>query len=168
MKRDSSAWSERPASNAVRDEIRALRRLQREQPPGPHVLTAERGGPYAVFDPPPYATARLRIRPGKPATMRALQAWLGHRNIQHNRYTDRYTELVQGFPARMSVLIHEQGGRRTIYYPDDRHLRMYDAAGPTLISIEIWPDPASAENAFRSGLVTWENDPHAPDSPVAF
>ena len=55
---------------------------------------------------------------------RVLQAWLGHRNIQHNRYTDRYTELVQGFPARMSVLIHEQGGRRTIYYPDDRHLRM--------------------------------------------
>ena len=27
------------------DEIRALRRLQREQPPGPHVFTSERGGP---------------------------------------------------------------------------------------------------------------------------
>ena len=34
----------------------------------------------------------------------------------------------------MSVLIHEQGGRRTIYYPDDRHLRQYADTGPTLIS----------------------------------
>ena len=30
----------------------------------------------------------------------------------------------------MSVLIHEQGGRRTIYYPDDQHLRQYDELGP--------------------------------------
>jgi hypothetical protein len=37
----------------------------------------------------------------------------------------------------MSVLIHEQGGRRTIYYPDDRHLLQYAESGPTLISIEI-------------------------------
>src|SRR5207249_904373 len=29
------------------DEIRALRRLQREQPPGPHVFASERGGPMA-------------------------------------------------------------------------------------------------------------------------
>jgi integrase len=29
------------------DELRALRRLQREQPPGPHVFTSERGGPIA-------------------------------------------------------------------------------------------------------------------------
>jgi integrase len=29
------------------DEIRALRRLQREQPPGPHVFATERGGPMA-------------------------------------------------------------------------------------------------------------------------
>jgi hypothetical protein len=34
--------------------------------------------------------------------------------------------------------------------------------------IEIWPDAASAENAFRSGLVTWENDPHPPDAPVVY
>ena len=27
------------------NEIRALRRLQRDQPPGPHVFTSERGGP---------------------------------------------------------------------------------------------------------------------------
>src|SRR2546427_91640 len=29
------------------DEIRALRRLRREQPPGPHVFATERGGPMA-------------------------------------------------------------------------------------------------------------------------
>jgi hypothetical protein len=58
----------------------------------------------------------------------------------------------------MSVLIHEQSGRRTIYYPDDRHR--------TLISIQLWSDPASAENAFRHGLVTWKNDEDPPEAPV--
>jgi hypothetical protein len=67
----------------------------------------------------------------------------------------------------MSVLIHEQSGRRTIYYPDDRHLCQYTDSGPTLISIhQVWLDPASAENAFRDGLVTWENDEDPPESPV--
>jgi hypothetical protein len=66
----------------------------------------------------------------------------------------------------MSVLIHEQGGRRTIYYPEDRHLRQYADSGPTLISIQVWSDPASAENAFRDGLVTWENDEDPPEAPV--
>ena len=32
-------------------------------------------------------------------------------------------------PTEMAILIHEQGGRRTIYYPDDRHLRQFDAFG---------------------------------------
>jgi len=50
------------------DQIRALRRLQREQdPPGSHVFASERGGPMTP-------------------------TWLGHRNIQH---TVRYTELAQ-------------------------------------------------------------------------
>ena len=31
---------------------------------------------------------------------------------------------------------------------------------------EIWTDAASTENAFRSGLVTWENDPRPPNAPV--
>ena len=31
---------------------------------------------------------------------------------------------------------------------------------------EIWTDAASPENAFRSGLVTWENDPHPPNAAV--
>ena len=37
----------------------------------------------------------------------------------------------------MSILIHEQAGRRIIFYPDDRHLRQYAVSCPTLISIEI-------------------------------
>ena len=30
------------------DELRALRRLQREQPPGPYVFCSERGGPMTA------------------------------------------------------------------------------------------------------------------------
>src|SRR5215468_10604513 len=30
------------------DELRALRRLQREQPPGPYIFSTERGGPMAA------------------------------------------------------------------------------------------------------------------------
>jgi hypothetical protein len=70
--------------------------------------------------------------------------------------------------ARMSILIHEQAGRRIIFYPDDRHLRPYAVSCPTLVSIEVWPDPASAENALRDGLVTCENDPDPPEAPVVF
>jgi integrase len=92
------------------DEIRALRRLQREQGPSPHVFTSERGGPMS-----PKSFGTLFARLGERACMaypihphmlrhgcgyalanaghdtRALQAWLGHRNIQH---TVRYTELA--------------------------------------------------------------------------
>jgi hypothetical protein len=67
-----------------------------------------------------------------------------------------------------SVLIHTQSGRQTIYYPRDRHLRQFTPACPALISIEVWPDAASAENAFRDGLVTWENDPNPPAEPIAY
>jgi type 1 fimbriae regulatory protein FimB/type 1 fimbriae regulatory protein FimE len=91
------------------DEIRALRRLQREQEPSPHVFSSERGGPmtpkafHGLF-------ARIGARAGLPFPVhphmlrhgcgyalanaghdtRALQAWLGHKSIQH---TVRYTEL---------------------------------------------------------------------------
>jgi type 1 fimbriae regulatory protein FimB/type 1 fimbriae regulatory protein FimE len=92
------------------DEIRALRRLQREQEASPHVFTSERGGPMT-----PKSFHTLILRLGERAKMpfpihphmlrhacgfalanaghdtRALQAWLGHRNIQH---TVRYTELA--------------------------------------------------------------------------
>jgi integrase len=92
------------------DEIRALRRLQREQAASPQVFSSERGGPmrpksfHGLF-------ARIGERAGLPFPVhphmlrhgcgfalanaghdtRALQAWLGHKNIQH---TVRYTELA--------------------------------------------------------------------------
>jgi integrase len=92
------------------DELRALRRLQREQQPSSHVFTTERGGPMT-----PKGFNTLFRRVGERAAMpfpvhphmlrhacgyalanaghdtRALQAYLGHRNIQH---TVRYTELA--------------------------------------------------------------------------
>jgi integrase len=92
------------------DEIRALRRLQREQGRSPHAFQSERGGPMT-----PKAFHALFGRIGERAKMafpvhphmlrhgcgfalanaghdmRALQAWLGHKNIQH---TVRYTELA--------------------------------------------------------------------------
>jgi integrase len=92
------------------DEIRALRRLQREQEASPHVFGSERGGPMTAKS---FGTLfeRLGRRAGMPFQVfphmlrhacgyalanaghdtRALQAWLGHKNIQH---TVRYTELA--------------------------------------------------------------------------
>ena len=96
------------------DELRALRRLQREQEPrSPFVFTSERGTPFTTA-----GFARMIERAGVEAGLgfkahphmlrhacgyalankghdtRALQAYLGHKNIQH---TVRYTELS---PAR--------------------------------------------------------------------
>ena len=95
------------------DELRALRKLQREQDPkSPFVFMTERGGPFSVS-----AFQRLVARAGEAAKlgfaahphmlrhacgyalvnrgtdMRALQAYLGHRSIQH---TVRYAELAPG------------------------------------------------------------------------
>jgi integrase len=92
------------------DELRALRKLQREQEPkSPYVFTSERGSPFAMS-----GFAKLVERAGVAAKIgfgvhphmlrhacgfalankghdtRSLQAYLGHRNIQH---TVRYTEL---------------------------------------------------------------------------
>ena len=92
------------------DELRALRRLQRDQDPrSPFVFTSERGAPFS-----PAGFARMVERAGVEAKLgfkahphmlrhacgyalankghdtHALQAYLGHRNIQH---TVRYTEL---------------------------------------------------------------------------
>jgi integrase len=92
------------------DELRALRWLQREQDPSsPFVFTSERGSPFTTA-----GFARMVERAGRVAKLafkphphmlrhacgyalanrghdtRALQAYLGHRNIQH---TVRYTEL---------------------------------------------------------------------------
>jgi type 1 fimbriae regulatory protein FimB/type 1 fimbriae regulatory protein FimE len=93
------------------DELRALRRLQREQQPkSSFVFTSERGTPFTTA-----GFARMIERAGKAAGLgfkahphmlrhacgyalankghdtRALQAYLGHRSIQH---TVRYTELT--------------------------------------------------------------------------
>ena len=92
------------------DELRALRRLKREQQPkSSFVFTSERGAPFSTA-----GFARMVERAGAEAKLsfkahphmlrhacgyalankghdtRALQAYLGHRNIQH---TVRYTEL---------------------------------------------------------------------------
>jgi len=92
------------------DELRALRRIQREQEPKSRfVFTSERGAPFTTA-----GFARMVERAGAEARLgfkahphmlrhacgyalannghdtRALQAYLGHRNIQH---TVRYTEL---------------------------------------------------------------------------
>jgi type 1 fimbriae regulatory protein FimB/type 1 fimbriae regulatory protein FimE len=46
------------------DELRAMRRLQREQPPCPYVFTSERGGPIA-----PKSFHTLIMRLGERASM---------------------------------------------------------------------------------------------------
>jgi type 1 fimbriae regulatory protein FimB/type 1 fimbriae regulatory protein FimE len=100
-----------PSTHPIRgDEMRALRRLQREQDPkSPFVFTSERGSPFSTA-----GFAKLVERAGEAAGLgfkahphmlrhacgfalankghdtRSLQAYLGHKNIQH---TVRYTEL---------------------------------------------------------------------------
>ena len=90
-------------------ELRALRRLQRENPPGPHVFVSERGGPVTTgwFR---KMMARLGEKAGMPFPIhphqlrhscgykfanegkdtRSLQAYLGHRSINS---TVRYTAM---------------------------------------------------------------------------
>ena len=101
-----------PSTHPIRgDEPRALRRLARVQDPkSAFVFTSERGSPFTTA-----GFARMVERAGEAAGLgfkahphmlrracgfalankghdtRALQAYLGHRNIQH---TVRYTELA--------------------------------------------------------------------------
>ena len=100
-----------PATHPILgDEMRNLRKLQREQDPkSPFMFTSERGSPFTTA-----GFARIIERAGETAGLdfkvhphmlrhacgfalankghdtRALQAYLGHKNIQH---TVRYTEL---------------------------------------------------------------------------
>jgi type 1 fimbriae regulatory protein FimB/type 1 fimbriae regulatory protein FimE len=91
-------------------QLRALRRLQRESEAGPFVFVSERGAPFTTA-----GFARMIERAAKTAGLklkvhphmlrhacgfalanaghdtRAVQAYLGHKNIQH---TVRYTELA--------------------------------------------------------------------------
>jgi integrase len=98
-------------------ELRGLRRLQRENPPGPHVFVSERGGPVttAWFR---KMFARLGERAGMPFAIhphqlrhscgyryanqgkdtRSLQAYLGHRSINSTvRYTAMSPTRFQGW-----------------------------------------------------------------------
>jgi site-specific recombinase XerD len=91
-------------------EMRALRKLQRESETSPFVFVSERGAPFSTAG---FArmleraaeTARLEIKAhphmlrhacgfklaNDGVDTRALQAYLGHKSIQH---TVRYTELA--------------------------------------------------------------------------
>jgi integrase len=94
------------------EELRALRRLRREQPEGRHLFQTERNAPMT-----PAGFRKTLARIGDASKLgfpvhphmlrhacgyklandgqdtRALQHYLGHRNIQH---TVRYTELASG------------------------------------------------------------------------
>ena len=98
-------------------ELRALRRLQREQEPGRYVFMSERGAPMS-----PVGFRRMLERLGKAARMafgvhphmlrhacgfklanqgvdtRSLRHYLGHKNIQHTvRYTELSPDRFRGF-----------------------------------------------------------------------
>jgi len=100
-----------PATHPLQgDTMRALRRLRKESPHADFVFTSERGSPFS-----PSGFAKLVERAGEAAGLafkahphmlrhacgyklandgkdtRSLQAYLGHKNIQH---TVRYTELA--------------------------------------------------------------------------
>jgi len=103
--------SGKPATHPIRgDELRMLRKLRSEAPNAVFVFMTGRGSPFT-----PDAINRLVKRVGNGSKLlgfpihfhmlrhacgyalanaghdtRALQAWLGHKNIQH---TVRYTEL---------------------------------------------------------------------------
>ena len=90
-------------------EMRALRRLQRQSEASPFVFISERGAPFTragfarmVERAATVASLKLKVHPhmlrhacgfalANSGHTRALQAYLGHRNIQH---TVRYTELA--------------------------------------------------------------------------
>jgi hypothetical protein len=98
-----------------------------------------------------------------PMTTEHIQAYLGHGNIQRTVLATPNSRLRGSRISGANERTYPRAGRTT-----DNLLPGCAESGPTLISIEIWPDAASAENAFRSGLVTWENDQHPPDAPVVY
>jgi type 1 fimbriae regulatory protein FimB/type 1 fimbriae regulatory protein FimE len=100
-----------PSTHPIRgDELRMLRKLRRERASGTYVFITERGAPFtgegfARMLQRAATTAGLSIKThphmlrhacgyklaNEGHDTRSLQAWLGHRNIQH---TVRYTELA--------------------------------------------------------------------------
>ena len=102
--------SGKPSTHPIRgDELRALRKLQRETQKSPFVFVSERGGPFTT-DSFNWMVKRVARKAGSPFQVhahmlrhstgfklagdghdtRSIQDYLGHRNIQH---TVRYTEL---------------------------------------------------------------------------
>ena len=107
-----------PSVHPIRgDEMRALRKLRRDYPKDAYVFVSERGGPMG-----PIGFHRLIQRLGEAAKMpfpihphmlrhacgfklandghdtRALQHYLGHKNIQHTvRYTDMAPDRFKNF-----------------------------------------------------------------------
>jgi len=102
-----------PSTHPLRGkELRMLRKLRRDCPDGPYLFTSERGGPMTVAGFQRMVKAAgdsaglgFAVHPhmlrhacgyylaNKGFDTRAIQAYLGHRNIQH---TVRYTELAPG------------------------------------------------------------------------
>ena len=109
-----------PSTHPIRGpEIRALRRLKREYPDTPYLFVTERGGPLTAS-----TVRKLVARAGREAGIpfavhphmlrhalgyklandghdtRAIQHYLGHRNIQHTvRYTELSPDRFNGFWA---------------------------------------------------------------------
>jgi integrase len=100
----------KPSTHPIRgDELRALRKLQREMPRSPFMFVSERGGPFTT-DSFNWMIKRAGGKAGFPFQVhahmlrhaagyklagdghdtRSIQDYLGHKNIQH---TVRYTEL---------------------------------------------------------------------------
>jgi site-specific recombinase XerD len=102
--------SGKPSTHPIRgDELRALRKLQRDAPKSPFIFVSERGGPFTTdsFNWMIKRTGQktsisfqvhshmLRHATGYKLAgdghdTRSIQDYLGHKNIQH---TVRYTEL---------------------------------------------------------------------------
>ena len=102
-----------PSTHPLRGpELRALRRLRRDYPDHPYLFVSERGGPLTTASVRKIITRagddagiKLPVHPhmlrhatgyylaSKGFDTRAIQAYLGHRNIQH---TVRYIELAPG------------------------------------------------------------------------
>jgi integrase len=110
-----------PASHPLTGrELRALRRLQREQPKSPFVFISERGAPFSkrgfqalVERAGEAAGFDMKLHPhmlrhacgfklaNEGVDTRTIQAYLGHKSIQH---TVRYTELA---PTRFKSLFRD-------------------------------------------------------------
>jgi len=107
-----------PSTHPLRGpELRALRQLQRDWPESPYVFVSERGGPMTTSN-----VRKLIARAGQQAKLgfsvhphmlrhacgfklandghdtRALQHYLGHKNINHTvRYTEMAPDRFKGF-----------------------------------------------------------------------